>query len=672
MNAPTRILPLLAASLLVCPLAALAADYHFSTSSGDDNTGFGTESSPWKTIAKANTLNLEPGDRLLFKAGETFSGTILLTQEDSGTPTTPVVVGSYGTGRARIEAGNVEGFKGQSVAGLVLRDLHFVGSGNTTNLKEGVVISNYDSPATKRVFLRLQNLEVEQFGADGVEIGSWNGSGWSDVRITDLHTHHNKGAGLFTFSELKTHSDNVYVGRSRAHHNGGDGLLVSGVDGALIEYSIAHDNGWNTNGRVGIWTYEANNVTIQHCEAYRNVTPAGSDGGGFDLDGGVTNSVMQYNYSHDNHGAGFGLYQYNGATAYSGNVVRYNISENDGRKNDYGGISVWSDNGATGGTQINGADVYNNIVFVSPVSGATSSPSAFVHKTARAVSNVRVRNNVFITTGGLRLLNVPASANGYLFQNNLYWTSGGAFALRWGGTTYTSLSQWLSAATTQERVGGGIVALNTDPKLNAAGQGGTLDNVDLLPMLQAYFPQPGSPLIDAGLNLQSLFGINPGALDYRSATNLFGPKYDIGAVETANLISNGTIEGGMTGWSNWGGTSAQTASPHWGLTALRTGTTAGGAGNFVTTAVAPGKTYRLLGWGRHTASGNTGYIGITFKKNGVEVVRESLTLTSTTWTQAMLEVQAPADFDQAYVWIWRDAGTGNFWADDFDLVEIQP
>ena len=34
------------------------------------------------------------------------------------------------------------------------------------------------------------------------------------------------------------------------------------------------------------------------------------DGVGFDFDGGVTNSVMQYNYSHDNDAAGFLRAQY--------------------------------------------------------------------------------------------------------------------------------------------------------------------------------------------------------------------------------------------------------------------------------------------------------------------------------------------------------------------------
>ena len=47
----------------------------------------------------------------------------------------------------------------------------------------------------------------------------------------------------------------------------------------------------------------------------------------------MKNSVMQYNYSHDNDGAGYLLAQFTYAREFTNNIVRYNISENDGRKN---------------------------------------------------------------------------------------------------------------------------------------------------------------------------------------------------------------------------------------------------------------------------------------------------------------------------------------------------
>ena len=51
---------------------------------------------------------------------------------------------------------------------------------------------------------------------------------------------------------------------------------------------------------------------------------------------------MQYNYSHDNDGPGYLLLHSSaGARRAGNNIVRYNISQNDARKNDYGAI-YWS------------------------------------------------------------------------------------------------------------------------------------------------------------------------------------------------------------------------------------------------------------------------------------------------------------------------------------------
>ena len=90
-----------------------------------------------------------------------------------------------------------------------------------------------------------------------------------------------------------------------------------------------------------------------------------ADGGGFDLDGGVTRSVVQRCYSHDNDGPGFLVWNYEGAPHdLADNVIRYKLSVNDGRKHRYGGISV-----GTSDAPIRGLLVHNNTVFAGPAPG---------------------------------------------------------------------------------------------------------------------------------------------------------------------------------------------------------------------------------------------------------------------------------------------------------------
>src|SRR5262249_18593296 len=141
----------------------------------------------------------------------------------------------------------------------------------------------------------------------------------------------------------------------------GHGIVLGQVDGAVIENSIAHSNGIIAGaGNVGIWAWQSKNVTIQKNQAYGNRLPMGGDGGGFDLDGGVHNSVVQYNVARDSAGAGYLLAQFESAEPMSHNTFRYNLSVNDGRDG-YGGITVW---GATPSYLAQSAVFHNNTVVV--------------------------------------------------------------------------------------------------------------------------------------------------------------------------------------------------------------------------------------------------------------------------------------------------------------------
>jgi hypothetical protein len=78
-----------------------ATDYYFSSSSGNDSrsaTEAQNSATPWKSIDKLNSISstLKAGDRIFFKAGDVFYGTIKITK--SGSSSAPIVYTSYGTG----------------------------------------------------------------------------------------------------------------------------------------------------------------------------------------------------------------------------------------------------------------------------------------------------------------------------------------------------------------------------------------------------------------------------------------------------------------------------------------------------------------------------------------------------------------------------------------------
>ncbi|MBS1524902.1 MAG: right-handed parallel beta-helix repeat-containing protein [Bacteroidetes bacterium] len=93
--------------VLLFGIQCQAATYYVSSSGSDSYTSTQAKSSatPWQTIAKVNSyfVNIKPGDSILFKCGDTFTGTLYITQ--SGTSASPIVISSYGTGAKPIISG---------------------------------------------------------------------------------------------------------------------------------------------------------------------------------------------------------------------------------------------------------------------------------------------------------------------------------------------------------------------------------------------------------------------------------------------------------------------------------------------------------------------------------------------------------------------------------------
>jgi len=72
----------------------LAATYYVSSSSGDDSNDGLSAGEPFATIDHVNGLDLQPGDRVLFKCGDTWAAQQLVVSR-SGSISAPIVFGSY-------------------------------------------------------------------------------------------------------------------------------------------------------------------------------------------------------------------------------------------------------------------------------------------------------------------------------------------------------------------------------------------------------------------------------------------------------------------------------------------------------------------------------------------------------------------------------------------------
>ena len=522
--------------LLMVSTSLEAKTYYVSCSGNDANDGTSLEN-PWASIEKVNRTKFSPGDKILFQAGCEFEGGIFFGSQIKGTAENPIELGSFGKGRAIINSGSSFGMKVYNAAGIKVRQIVFKGAGRTVNKESGIDVY-MDLAETRLTYIVIDSVEVFGYQQSGISVGSWNGSsGFDNVRITNSSVHDNGASGISTFAEAILGHRNVYVGYNKVYNNSGlpektdshsgNGIVLGGVDGAVIEYCEAYNNGWlnawKSGGPVGIWGWQCNNLIIQYNESHHNKTGTAKDGGGFDIDGGCTNCVMQYNYSHDNEGPGYLIAQFNYAPTMKGLIVRYNISENDARTNGYGAIHLWS-SGSNGGIQ--DAQIYNNTVYLSESSG--NAPKA-VYVQSGGVKNVRFYNNIFHTSEGLELVYVDKLTD-IRFEGNNYWSGGGSFKLNWGGKIFNSLEAWREA-TKQEVAEGKPAGYAIDPQLEDPGKGGTFSRPAELFMLNNYKLKESSGLIGKGLRLQESYGLEPGKTDFWGSSLEQRESYSIGAHE---------------------------------------------------------------------------------------------------------------------------------------------
>ncbi len=410
--------------LLIIGCSAPSSIYYVDGQLGND-TNPGTLKKPFKTIKWVNAFQLHAGNSVLFAGGQTFTGTLQF-KGLSGTKEQPITIGSYGNGRAIINGENGNAIYASVCSWLQVKNLIVTGTGRLKgNTGSGVE------------FRRTLDCSIDSVEASGFLWSGVKAVGGKNLRVTNVYAHDNGFSGINVESDGQDSGGlegsgaksfrNLYIANCVADNNpgcpevknnhSGNGILIGGVTNGTIEFCEAMNNGWDMpregNGPVGIWAYQSDSITIQYCYSHDNKTSEiGKDGGGFDFDGGITNSVMQYNFSANNEGAGYGLFQYYGASVWKNNIVRNNISYNDGRKNGQAGFLMWIAEGSP--ESISDCRIENNLV---------------VNKYGHAVSflpgnypGFKFRNNIFLITAH-SVSFVNGIYSGATFENNRAWST---------------------------------------------------------------------------------------------------------------------------------------------------------------------------------------------------------------------------------------------------------
>jgi len=474
-------------------------DYYLSESGSD--AGKGTRSEPWQTIERLNKQALKAGDRVFFIAGENFKGTIRLDSNDQGKSRRPVLISVFGKGKANINSGNESGLTLMNSRDVSIENLHFTGSGR----KEGNTMPGINVSYCRDI--SLDGIEVQGYQKAGLLV--YNST---FLRITGIFAHDNGAAGIQVSGEKdKQDCYQIYIGSSRAENNPGDptqldnhsgnGIVVGLCRRVTIEYCVATNNGWDMprigNGPVGIWAYEADSVVIQHCISFRNKTSVGGeDGGGYDFDGGVTNSFLQYCLSYENQGSAFGIFQYAGASNWYNNVFRFNVSENDGLvSTSRAGAYIW--NGSNDPKQFARCYFYNNVIY-------NTKGAALNFNNESAHSEFYFCNNIFVAKDSL----IKGKYDSSNFFGNNWWSMETGFNL----DGFKNIKEW-SAAKQKEVLNGRLTGYQMKPRFVNAGRV-MLEDPSYLKTFYDYRVLDHPLFLYNGVDLKSLFNIDSGFRDF--------------------------------------------------------------------------------------------------------------------------------------------------------------
>jgi hypothetical protein len=545
----------------IAPAAAANTIYYVDCAGNDANNGTST-TTPWKTMSRASQQVYGAGDQILFKRGCTFSGTGF-KPTGNGSVSSRVTIADYGTGNLPVLDGvgtNEAALMLKNVQNYTVRNLDLTQHGQTPQAIDSEHGKDMDQNSDEymRAIVHILGLgpvgvvacgeacTVRNITLDSLVVhdGSWNGIyggggyyqlktntyGYIDnvvVQNTESRNNHKAGIDMTsTYTQnISYATTNVKILNDYLHDNGADGVVLGPIDHGLIDGVHCPYNGTLRNARLGCWSWDSHDVVIQFTESDHNKSPLNDsharDAGGFDMDLGTEDGVVQYSWSHDNQGEGFLLmtwpigYGYTRGETHNAHM-RYNIGERDAKKFGTGVFHFGFTNPAL---------VYNNTIYYeSARTAATTMYQAeggaigFSKWGKSGVPKSYIYNNIFVANGNV----TPGSEDNLVrdesgctctFDRNLYYRVEGGVRFKWGSTVYTTLSAWQAS-------GRDANGLNANPLFTGAFGGGPA----------AYHLASGSPAINAAAAVtQGLRGM--GTRDYFGTTIPAGGAYDIGADE---------------------------------------------------------------------------------------------------------------------------------------------
>lgn len=451
----------------------LAETYYISNNGDDTNDGL-SENSPWKTIdqlnlALANDGNggfVAPGDKVLFKRGDTFYGHLLVNRSGTldnvielscygnETDELPIISGSGGTiaGGDYFQAITMTNSSNILVTNLWVKNDRKDGSrytyGEYTSFGVKLIANKWGGVLSNVIFRNLKVSDVygitipppsdfNALNATGIRLDAEANEDdleitIKDVLIEDCYFTHVGKAGVWAVHKgaLDTNDDtvnrnqNIVVRNNTFFQTGGSGVILSKTYNALVENNDFDHTGYSDVSETrlagrgsGMWVWGCSNIIAQYNRSYSIRGPG--DSYGMHIDFGNKNIIFQYNYSEDSEGGFCEILGDNYNCTY-----RFNVSVNDGFR-DFHGYTLWISGFAGSGKDPIRSDenyIYNNTIFLNS--------SVYTPRISIYAQDTYVYNNIFMALNGAKIgynseaqgagVSIDVGTGSFMMQHNLF------------------------------------------------------------------------------------------------------------------------------------------------------------------------------------------------------------------------------------------------------------
>ena len=326
---------------------------YIDSGEGDDKNSGNSKKNAWATLDNLSKIKFSPGTTINLKANSEFNGVIEINK--SGTDGMPISLKAYGNGKKPIINGNGEKkytILLNNVEHIIIDGVEITNKGiQRLEARTGLTILAENSGELNNII--IQNMVIRDVNGSLIK----NDGGGSAIlikkfgekiksRINGLQILNNhiyrteRNAINFRASADRNKwypNLNVVVKNNLIEKVPGDGIVVFGCDGAIIEHNTLRDFPDilpDSEAAAGIWPFSSDNTIIQFNEVSGH--KAKWDAQGYDSDWNSVGTIIQNNYSHDNYG-GFvlvcnagSLYGQNINIGTINTIIRNNLSINDG------------------------------------------------------------------------------------------------------------------------------------------------------------------------------------------------------------------------------------------------------------------------------------------------------------------------------------------------------